>query len=441
MKKRLLCLICMMLALAMLVTACSMLPGSSKKDDKKSSKTEEAEDEEEEEGNKRNGKDAEEEEEFGDLSEYLGTFVSSGDTKDSITLNEDGTCDVNGNTYYWTRETIEKGFFQIQDKGGEFLFFFRTTFNENHDMGYVLYGLIPNMEGSLLSKRSTGKAFYPQEVIDAMGGGSAMEELLTYIGGTWTLGTDAEDVSTELTVDETTVTWGDKSYEYTIDEWYLQNYQGGFPNNGIYLKLYEDDGTEAMSINFYLYYPNYDDQTLAFYSAEVYQNDNWYRFYKGEKIALTMDNWQEYIEPTEWVNVSYDSFNEVSSIYWVMGLKLKPEYQRKLVAFNIPIEYTVSVGVAKHITYDTSNDTFTITDLETAPEGIYVRDDSSYSNTDSIWNLFTGYTITSYGVYSKDKMEVSGTTYSGDVAGYKTISVDRISGYIFLAEPAEVEAK
>ena len=366
--------------------------------------------------------------------ECLGEWVSSGNTDDVMVLNEDGSCDVNGRTLYWTADTAERGFFRLEDETGSFVYFFRIQRDPSGVSSVNLAGLIPAEEGTRFSRRSTGKDFMRRDVIEAMDLNGGFDELDAAVLGSWILTNtekEAKDWPGTLTVSgDGTVTVGGAVYTYVYQDYMREMYEGGIPSNWDVV-LYDEAGGHAGG----LYFQKRSSETgSVFLSAQLnLGEDRYYSYFQGEAVAITADNFDSFFDITENVTASANSFGEVESLYWHQVIILKEEYRERFLNASLPIEYTHGNYIAKYVTYDTATEEYTVRDTDDEPSGIRIADES-YTETGELWNLTQGCHIMGNPVHLEEAEEGS-TVLSGYVSAPSAFTVDRVEGTLFLGKP------
>ncbi len=365
----------------------------------------------------------------------LGEWISSGNTEDVLILNEDFTCDVNGRTLYWTADTAEDGFFRLEEQNGSFVYFFRINRDPDGVYALNLAGLIPAEEGSRFSRRSTGKDFMRRDVVEELHLNGGFEELDAVILGKWVL-TNTEDEAKEwpaaLTItDAGTVTVDGTSYTYVYQDYMRDIYEGGVPDNWDVV-LYDEAGDHAGGL--YFQKRGFENGSV-FLSVQLTLGDrNYSRYYQGEAVSITPDNFDSFFDAAETIVPQTNSFGEVTDLYWNRTVTLKEEYTSRCVSAYLPIEYTSGNYIAKYVTYDTETGEFTIKDTDDEPSGIWVSDESSTANS-VLRNPLQAFTLSASPVHLDEKEDEDSTVLSGYVSAPSEYSVDRVEGTLFLGKP------
>lgn len=82
-----------------------------------------------------------------------------------------------------------------------------------------------------------------------------------------------------------------------------------------------------------------------------------------ETIEINIDNWQNYIETREEVEVQYNAFDEPEDMAKVLNLYLKDGYEiNENCTIDVAIEYSFTQE-EHYVTYDFTNQTITIEDI------------------------------------------------------------------------------
>ena len=368
----------------------------------------------------------------------LGEWVSSGNTDDVMVLKEDGSCDVNGRTLYWTADTAERGFFRLEEENGSFVYYFRISRDPSGVSSVNLAGLIPAEEGSRFSRRSTGRDFMRRDVIEEMNIGGGFDELDAAVLGEWVL--TNQDASTEgwpgsFTIPEAgTVTVDGTSYTYVYQDYLRDSYEGGIPSNWDVV-LYDDGGERAGGLYFQKYDYNRPDRDSVFLGVQLtLGEDYYYTYFQCDAITINPDNFGSFFDVTETVSAQTDAFGDVSSLTWYRLITLKEEYKDRFLSGELPLEYTRGNFIAKYVTYDTETGEFTIRDTDEEPNGIRVSDES-YTDTTSLWGLYHGCTLAGSQVHLEENEDEDSTVLSGYVSAPSEFSVDRVEGTLFLCDP------
>ena len=369
----------------------------------------------------------------------LGEWVSSGNTEDVMILNEDGSCDVNGRTLYWTADTADRGYFRLEEENGSFVYYFRVGRNADGAPALNLAGLIPAEEGSRFSRRSTGKDFMRRDVIEAMNLSGGFEELDAAVIGEWLLtNTEAEarDWPRSFTVSEgMAVTVDGTSYTYVYQDYMRDTYEGGIPTNWDVI-LYDEAGEHAGELYFQ---KRSSDNGSVFLSVQMNLGEDRYsRYYQGEAVTITPANFNSFFDVVETVYPQTNSFGEVSDLFWNRSAFLKEEYTSRFISAALPIEYTNSNYIAKYVTYDTETGEFTIKDTDEEPSGIWVSDDTN-TYTSELRNLLQGCSLGGNPVHLDEKEDDDSTVLSGYVSAPTDFSLDRVEGTLFLGKPLPEE--
>ena len=368
----------------------------------------------------------------------LGEWVSSGNTDDVMTLNEDGTCDVNGRTLYWTADTAERGFFRLEEENGSFVYFFRISRDPSGVSAMNLSGLIPAEEGSRFSRRSTGKDFMRRNVIEELNIGGGFEELDAAVLGEWNL-TNADEGTENwprsFTISEDgTVTVDGTTYTYVYQDYFRDVYEGGIPSNWDVV-LYDDGGERAGGLYFQKYDYNRPDRDSVFLGVQLtLGEDYYYSYYQCDAVAINPDNFESFFDITEVITARTDAFGDVSSLSWNQVIVLKEEYKDRFLSAQLPLEYTRGNYIAKYVTYDTETGEYTIKDTDDEPNGIRVSDES-YTETTSLWSLYQGCNLTGNPVHLDESEDEDSTVLSGYVSAPSKFSVDRVEGTLYLGDP------
>ena len=367
----------------------------------------------------------------------LGEWISSGNTDDVLILNEDGSCDVNGRTLYWTTDTAENGFFRLEDEIGSFVYFFRIHRDPSGVSSVTLAGLIPEEEGSRFSRRSTGKDFMRRDVIEAMALNGGFDELDAAVLGDWILANtnkEAKDWPGTITISgDSTVTVDGTTYTYVYQDYMRDTYEGGIPSNWDVI-LYDAAGEHAGEMFFSRYIPDREDSDCTFLSLSLtLGDDRFHSYFQGDAVDITVDNFDSFFDITETVTANTNSFGEVDSLYWYQVISLKEEYKARFLTASLPLEYTRGDYIAKYVTYDTATDEYTVKDTDDEPNGIWITGES-YTETTELWSLYQGCRVTGNPVHLEESEEGS-TILSGYVSAPSVFSVDRVEGKLFLGKP------
>ena len=369
----------------------------------------------------------------------LGEWVSSGNTDDVMLLNEDGTCDVNGRTLHWTADTADRGYFRLEEENGSFVYFFRILRTTDGDPALNLAGLIPAEEGSRFTRRSTGKDFMRRDVIEAMNLSGGFEELDAAVLGQWVLtntNPEAEEWPASFTVSEGgIITVDGTSYTYAYQDYLRNSYEGGIPESWDVV-LYDGAGEHAGQLFFQ---KRTLDTGSTFLSVQLTLGDeNFYRYYQGDAVAVTRDNFDSFFDCAEKVTAQSNSFGEVTDLYCIRTVSLKEEYIGRFVAGSLPIEYTVGNYIAKYVTYDTETGEYTIKDTDETPRNIWVSDESN-TYTSQLYNPVQGTSLAGNSVRLDEKEDEDGTVLSGYVSAPTDFTVDRVEGTLFFGNPLPAE--
>ena len=366
----------------------------------------------------------------------IGEWISSGDTEDVLILNEDGSCTAGEEPFVWTVDTADRGFFRVERQEGQFGFYFQVIKDEAGNEALHLAGLIPAEEGLYFSRRSTGKNFYRREVIEEMNVGNSLEELTAVLEGTWLLASDSADTASwprELVIEGDTVTIGDESFSYEFDDYFLQQYEGGLPDY-VNVRFFEEDGTEKGVLNFGKV--QFAQNTIPTLGIDVRFDDGtgYYSYCKCERIELTVDNWQDYLEFRDDIRENRNAFNEIESLSWQKVLTVKDEYRDRLIRGNAAVEFTRGNYVAKRVTYHPSDGSFTVEDTDENPDNIlWGSADESWTEMTTFNDLSSNSRLVGNPVHEDDTSTPE--TMSGYVAGPSLLTIDRLSGALYLGEP------
>ena len=161
-------------------------------------------------------------------------------------------------------------------------------------------------------------------------------------------------------------------------------------------------------------------------------------------VEITMDNWQEYFEITDFVSVWKNDFDEVESTKYGYCLSLKSEYADKVVDADVAFEYYFSEPCYVDIEYniDTKHiivgEVYTedlIKDKNMSDIGMYATEEHYGTNSFNSSNIENGrrYKVMEY-EYRGKALEVANNIATWCSAFYQNADITRIQGTLTIIE-------
>lgn len=158
------------------------------------------------------------------------------------------------------------------------------------------------------------------------------------------------------------------------------------------------------------------------------------------KVEITMDNWQNYFEIVDDINIDRDAFGDIEYIDYSQDLRLKPEYEVQGSFWgdsddeeyaDTDIAYDISwIEDYRYVTVDWSTGELTIGDIVKSE----YEDDYSYSES-TIGDLYESYDFDKDdGSYYVSSAITYGSLYDYDdtIRVGRDFQMNRIQGYLYL---------
>lgn len=188
----------------------------------------------------------------------------------------------------------------------------------------------------------------------------------------------------------------------------------------------------------YIMDENYDGaiQALEQRKEEAYRADLASR--GVEEVTITLDNWQEYFEITDFVSTWKNSFGEVDSMQYGYSLSLKNEYVSKVDDADVAFEYYFSEPCYADIEYNLETKEIVVGEAYTEEQikdkkmpvlGMHALEEHSGTNSFNSGNIEkgAGYKVMNY-EYAGAPLTITDNVATWCSAFYQNAEIIRIQG-------------